>query len=76
MILSLANAPYNASIVVPFGISHFNGKIFVSIARRNPGIPATLATVELNGNPPYVNPSLIPYPNYDVQSESVSFISF
>jgi hypothetical protein len=57
---------------IPYGVSVYRDKIFVSLPRRL-GVPVTLATIELKGNPPYLNPELIPYPNYEIQSVQVKF---
>lgn len=73
---------YNATVNIPFGVAHYRSKsnpsivkLFVSIPRRNPGIPSTLNVVELNGNSPHLNPLLIGYPSYQVNTPSVSMIN-
>lgn len=63
---------YNASVNVPFGMTYYNGRLFVTVPRRNPGIPSTLNVVELNGNPPYLNPLLSAYPNWNFNALNVS----
>ncbi|XP_070504364.1 L-dopachrome tautomerase yellow-f2-like [Chironomus tepperi] len=59
---------YNPYVNVPFGIAHYGNKLFVTVARRNPGIPSSLNVVELTGNPPYINPPLISYPNWNMNT--------
>lgn len=63
---------YNASVNVPFGMTYYGNRLFVTVPRRNPGIPSTLNVVELNGNPPYLNPLLSAYPNWNVNALNVS----
>lgn len=72
MLLIIGNFDNNASVIIPFGVSNDRGRLFVSVPRRNPGVAAVLSTVELIGSPPYTNPQLIPYPNFDIQSITVS----
>jgi dopachrome tautomerase len=63
---------YDSYVNVPFGVSRYKSKLFVTVPRHNPGIPATLNVVELKGNPPYINPLLVGYPSYQMNSLSVS----
>jgi hypothetical protein len=63
---------YNPYVNVPFGLAHYGNKLFVTVARRNPGIPSSLNVVELTGNPPYINPPLISYPNWNMNTLMVS----
>lgn len=63
---------YDAYVNVPFGLSNYKNRLFVSVPRRNPGIPATLNVVELKGKPPHTNPLLMGYPSYQMNSLSVS----
>lgn len=62
---------YDPYVNVPFGISRYKDKLFVTVPRRNPGIPATLNVIDLKGNPPYINPLLIGFPSYQMNSLSV-----
>lgn len=62
---------FDPYVNVPFGVAHYKGKIFVTVPRRNPGIPATLNIVELIGKPPYINPLMIGFPSYQMNSLSV-----
>ncbi|CRL01323.1 CLUMA_CG014255, isoform A [Clunio marinus] len=59
---------YDAYVNVPFGMTRYRDKLFVTIPRRNPGIPSSLNVVELVGNPPYINPMLISYPNFQTNA--------
>lgn len=54
---------YVAGNNVPMGASHHRDRIFLTVPRRRPGIPATLNFVNtkaLSGN---TSPSFIPFPN-------------
>lgn len=60
--------PYNN---VPMSVSQFNGKLFITIPRRAPGIPAVLYYVPDN-LPVGSSPSLRPYPDYKTNELHVS----
>jgi hypothetical protein len=62
---------YDEYNVVPFGVSRYKNKLFLTVPRRNPGIPATLNVVELIGKPPYINPLIKAFPSYQMNSLSV-----
>jgi hypothetical protein len=62
---------YDAYNVVPFGVSRYKNKLFLTVPRRNPGIPATLNVIELKGEPPYINPLIKAFPSYQMNSLSV-----
>ncbi|CAO1346510.1 unnamed protein product [Diamesa hyperborea] len=50
---------------VPQGFFPYNDKVFVTVPRRNIGVPSTLNYVQLNGDKEdYENPPLISYPNF------------
>lgn len=64
------SAPYNFTHPVPFGIAKHNNRLFIGMARRNSGIPVTLGYININDLSQ--DPLIIPYPNYQVNSLSVS----
>lgn len=61
---------FNFSHPVPFGIARHENRMFVGVARRNTGIPFTLAYFNLNS--PGQNPPLEPYPNVDMNTISTN----
>lgn len=55
------------------GVNHHNGRVFVTLPRRRPGVPATLTyikTSETEENE--ISPSVRPYPDYATNSLHVS----
>lgn len=65
-----ANAPYDRTNPVPFGIARHKNRMFVGIARRAAGVPVTLAYINLNEQ--MQDPALTPYPNYQMNTLNVS----
>lgn len=68
---------YDEYVNVPFGLDHYEGRLFIAIPRRNPGIPATLNVLklkDLTGRPPHLNPRLEGYPSFEMNSLSVRII--
>jgi hypothetical protein len=66
---------YNAYVNIPFGAAYHNGRLFVGVARRNPGVPSTLNVLNLNelqGPGPHLNPPLTAYPSWEANTLSVS----
>lgn len=59
---------------IPFGIAYHpkSSRLFVGVARRREGIPATLAyiNVDTNTNGSQRNPALNAYPNYQTHTLS------
>lgn len=47
---------------VPMGANHHNGRLFITVPRRRPGIPATLNFVSTKSTKG-TGPSLRPYPD-------------
>lgn len=52
-------------------VSHFKGKLFITIPRRAPGIPSVLYYVP-DDLPVGSSPTLRPYPNYETNELHVS----
>lgn len=61
---------YNLTHPVPFGIARHGNRMFVGLARRNFGIPFTLAYFNLNQS--HQGPHLTPYPSVLVNTVGVS----
>ena len=65
---------------VPQGFYSYNDKVFVTVPRRNIGIPSTLNFVQLHDDKKvYENPPLNSYPNFatnelDVRNHLIAFI--
>lgn len=66
------NASYIAYNNVPMGLTHHNGRLFVTMPRRRPGIPATLNVIDLNAKSVGVSPLLRGYPDYERNTLMVS----
>lgn len=60
--------PYNN---VPMSVSHYKGKLFITVPRRAPGIPSVLNYVP-DHLPVGSSPSLRPYPDYATNELHVS----
>lgn len=52
---------------VPFGATHYKDKLFITLPRRRPGVPATLNYISLNA-PKGSSPSLRGFPNYELNA--------
>lgn len=58
---------------VPFGVSRWGNRFFVSIPRRKPGIPSTLNVVEAHATEPYdQSAKLKSYPDFLTNRPEVS----
>lgn len=60
---SAQNANYVAYNNVPMGVTHYKDRLFVTVPRRRPGIPATLNTISSKSTA-HTSPSYRAYPNY------------
>ncbi|XP_058813325.1 L-dopachrome tautomerase yellow-f-like isoform X2 [Topomyia yanbarensis] len=59
------NESFVSYVNIPMGITHHKGRLFITIPRRNPGVPATLNVVDVSGFPNGdMSPSLKAYPDY------------
>lgn len=58
----------------PMGMMHHKNRLFITLPRRRPGIPATIAYVSSNGAPGS-SPSLEAYPDFRTNQLHVSNIS-
>ncbi|KAL3285117.1 hypothetical protein HHI36_019241 [Cryptolaemus montrouzieri] len=63
---ALENFQYIPENNAPTGVKIYGGKIFLSIPRFRPGIPATLAHVTLNEGGTRTNELLKPFPNWEL----------
>ncbi|XP_017031202.1 L-dopachrome tautomerase yellow-f2-like [Drosophila kikkawai] len=59
-----ANAPYIPYNNVPMGVTHFRGRLFVTMPRRRVGIPSTLNYIDLSRESRDRSPKLMAYPNF------------
>ncbi|XP_065089892.1 L-dopachrome tautomerase yellow-f-like [Ochlerotatus camptorhynchus] len=62
--VSRDNEQFNAYGNLPMGVSHHKGRLFVTIPRRRPGIPATLNVIDMSKTKGTNNPPMEAYPNY------------
>lgn len=62
--------PYNN---IPMGVEHYKGRLFITVPRRNPGVPSTLNHIEMNLNIRNKSPLLKPFPNLARNDLHVSF---
>ncbi|XP_053698589.1 L-dopachrome tautomerase yellow-f2-like [Sabethes cyaneus] len=58
-----ANETFNAYGNVPMGLNHHKGRLFVTFPRRSPGIPATLAVINMVRSQGVNNPAVFAYPD-------------
>lgn len=58
--------------IVPQGVEHYNGMLFVTTPRRNRGIPSTLNYIDIKNNNEGQSPKLRPWPNAEMNSLHVS----
>ncbi|KAH8318747.1 hypothetical protein KR074_005246 [Drosophila pseudoananassae] len=59
-----SNAPYIPYNNVPMGVTHFRGRLFVTMPRRRVGIPSTLNYIDLSRDGREQSPKLLAYPNF------------
>lgn len=57
---------------VPQGVTHFRGRLFVTVPRRQPGIPSTLNYIDLAKDGWSQSPHLRAYPNLAVNQYNAS----
>lgn len=62
---SALNADYVAYNNVPMGVTHYRDRLFITVPRRRPGIPATLNYVSVKASP-LSSPTLRAYPSYEL----------
>lgn len=60
------NEQFNAYGNLPMGVNHHKGRLFVTVPRRRPGIPATLNVIDMSKTKSKNNPPMMGYPNYFV----------
>lgn len=63
---------FNRDNALPLGLEVWGDRVFVTLPRWKPGVPATLATVArpTNPNAPPTSPLLTPYPNWEWNREN------
>ncbi|XP_058982633.1 L-dopachrome tautomerase yellow-f2 isoform X2 [Musca domestica] len=54
--------PYNN---VPMGVTHYKGRLFVTMPRRRVGIPSTLNYIDMNADESMKSPKLKAYPDFE-----------
>ncbi|ALC47451.1 yellow-f2 [Drosophila busckii] len=64
-----AYIPYNN---VPMGVTHYRGRLFVTMPRRRVGIPSTLNFIDLKRDGGQSSPKLNAYPNFELNQFSRS----
>lgn len=62
---------YNASNNVPMGLTHYMGRLIVTVPRRRVGIPSTLNVINTN-EPKGSSPPFQPFPDSRTNSLHVS----
>lgn len=60
-----ALSDYIAYNNVPMGVTHFRGRLFITMPRRRPGIPSTLNYVHTKSTKGS-SPSMRPYPSIEI----------
>ncbi|EDW14389.2 L-dopachrome tautomerase yellow-f2 [Drosophila mojavensis] len=60
---SLPYIPYNN---VPMGVTHFRGRLFVTMPRRRVGIPSTLNYIDMRRDSAQSSPKLHAYPSFEM----------
>ena len=68
-------AAYIAYNNVPMGVTHYQGRLFITVPRRRPGIPATLNYVPVESKITVPSPLLRGYPDYETNALDVSLSS-
>ena len=61
---------------VPMGVTHFNGRLFITMPRRRTGIPSTLNVIDLGSKKLTQSPLLTGYPSYEINALDVSISLF
>lgn len=51
---------------IPMGATYHNGRVFIAVPRRRPGVPGTLNVIDINKQEGTKSPKLTPYPEYRV----------
>lgn len=55
--------------VIPMGANHYRSRMFITFPRRRPGIPATLAYIDMaKVKPNNRSPHVLGYPNYETNT--------
>lgn len=51
---------------IPMGATHHNGRVFIAVPRRRPGIPSTLNVIDINKQKDTKSPKLTAYPEFRI----------
>lgn len=70
-----SSSNYIAYNNVPMGATHFKDKIFVTVPRRRPGVPATLSSISVKSQKGS-SPTFHPYPSQAINELHVSCACF
>lgn len=65
---------YTAYNNIPMGVTHYKDRLFVTVPRRRPGIPATLNHISVKARRGS-DPSFSAYPNFDVNELHVKWLN-
>ncbi|XP_059610190.1 L-dopachrome tautomerase yellow-f2-like [Phlebotomus argentipes] len=57
---------YNTYNSMPMGVTHHNGRLFITIPRRRSGVPSTLNVIPLSAMLTTQSPALRPYPSFEL----------
>lgn len=66
---SMPYIPYNN---VPMGVTHFRGRVFVTMPRRRVGIPSTLNYIDMGRDGKQNSPKLYAYPSFEANQFNIS----
>ncbi|KAH8417928.1 hypothetical protein KR222_008606 [Zaprionus bogoriensis] len=67
-----AAAPYTAYNNVPMGVTHYRGRLFVTMPRRRTGIPSTLNYIDMAQDGAQSSPKLNAYPSFELNQFNAS----
>uniref|UniRef100_A0A0A1X3L0 L-dopachrome isomerase n=1 Tax=Zeugodacus cucurbitae TaxID=28588 RepID=A0A0A1X3L0_ZEUCU len=68
-----ANASYIPYNNVPMGVTHYKGRLFVTMPRRRIGIPSTLNYIDLQKDGKQTSPKLRAYPDFETNYLNPNF---
>ncbi|KAH8358826.1 hypothetical protein KR093_002702, partial [Drosophila rubida] len=66
------SGPYVAYNNVPMGVTHFRGRLFVTMPRRRVGIPSTLNYIDMRSDGQQRSPKLRAYPSFELNQFNAS----
>lgn len=71
---SAKSSGYIAYNNIPMGVTHHKGKLFITMPRRRPGIPATLNYIYTNAGLRGSSPAMKAFPSYKINELHVILI--